>query len=1225
MATTYKGIGNRVSESKSDIIMKNITSTPTSKSTPSDPFGVKKDIPMSQVSPAQVERNIVTISRGSSSGSSRSSSSSSTPSDPFGVKKDIPMSQVSPEQVSRNIQKIQTPTSSRITSPLSSKDIPIKVSYGFTSPYISQDDVYRTVRQSVKFKVPANIDSTGYSTSKSLTDELNKNFLSSMEKIDPKGLRKLKKILERNKNLEELKKENPKVAELLVAQEEIGRLSQSQADFWKILPGLRGDSYIQKAVRYAFSLPTQAVTTAPLQFALTGGKFKTAVDNLKNDKTRSKMTNELLFSAKRTPKAFIDSINPENPEGLVNLLLLTTPAIIRGRQIVVNKFKEAPLPKGDTPISVLKDKKGNYAVKVKDGSVIRVPKEMNKFFEKAEIKGAPARFKKTEIANLENKVLRGETLSPTQLKNLRTANIKRTNKQLDKKVNTDVAKAIKDSKLKLTPSEKITYKQAYKNYLKNPSAGNLNKLKKLGDKFEISSGVRAIDKRIQARQKPKVTPSKKSTPIPKKRAEPKIISKREIDSALKGQKSTPTQRKQFEKLYAEYRRNPSEKTAKALQKLTEDIEVQTAVANIDKLISTRTQRIVSKKRILEQAISDLRAGKYSIKDKRVPRKPTPRKQYSKKQTKLLVDEINKNMAKATLLAETKQAREIYKKILEGKTIQMPSGVQRQLRIIFAKKEFQLSLAKLREIKAKKRQPKVALSKSKRKELKKIAKESKRKPVKRFDLNMEVSPLIKKGEYILKKPSGKFEVFTLDKNFQRVFSPSRTKDVTLSLVRELAILKRKGSELIGVPKYLRREISRLEIGRFSRRKSRKEDIRKGRAIAKIQDTLLKKPTVTRLSSSQVRKRKRKELVEKLREKEKLLRKEEEIIKRIISGEEVKGFIVEATPSGMTLKPVVPKGKITFVKDIIQKKNLPKDTIEKVNKEGTIQLLKNEKPSKIKNIVRFVKTRQKRLIQKQIKQTIQKTETKLKQVKKTISKVKQSVKKTNKSSSLSALASLSVVLSGFKKDLQNDVRQAQLLKIGQISAVKSDVINLVKKINKTLDDVAKINDDIKDDIVIGKVGGVKVIRPRPKPKRPKPTIVKPKPKIPKIIKKFEKLDWNTPLPKGFTYVVNARIKVGNQVKIITLNTTPNRARRKLNNLVDNTLLRSYDLFITGVTKQKDIPAPSMKKFRLRRGKDPKVRKFVEKSRYIADKKGETSRLQLARRLAKLRQEKKLKIKR
>lgn len=110
---------------------------------------------------------------------------------------------------------------------------------------------------------------------------------------------------------------------------------------------------------------------------------------------------------------------------------------------------------------------------------------------------------------------------------------------------------------------------------------------------------------------------------------------------------------------------------------------------------------------------------------------------------------------------------------------------------------------------------------------------------------------------------------------------------------------------------------------------------------------------------------------------------------------------------------------------------------------------------------------------------------------------------------------------------------------------------------------------------------------------------------------RLSWSTNIRKlKRNWLVNGLIKIGNNIKEIPLRVTTNRGFKYMIRLVDNTTARSFSLKIVGVTDKKDIERPSLAKFRPRKGTNPRVLTFVEKSKYAIDTKGEKMGLSVAR---------------
>lgn len=123
----------------------------------------------------------------------------------------------------------------------------------------------------------------------------------------------------------------------------------------------------------------------------------------------------------------------------------------------------------------------------------------------------------------------------------------------------------------------------------------------------------------------------------------------------------------------------------------------------------------------------------------------------------------------------------------------------------------------------------------------------------------------------------------------------------------------------------------------------------------------------------------------------------------------------------------------------------------------------------------------------------------------------------------------------------------------------------------------------------------------------SLYRPLTKIPGI----PRLSWTTKLPRGITPIVNILIKRRGRIRELRSRTTPNRAIKRAVAIVDSTLIRSFQLKIVGITRKKDIAKQSLIKFRLRKGKDPRVLLFVEKAKYALDSKGEKAQLRAARR--------------
>jgi len=120
--------------------------------------------------------------------------------------------------------------------------------------------------------------------------------------------------------------------------------------------------------------------------------------------------------------------------------------------------------------------------------------------------------------------------------------------------------------------------------------------------------------------------------------------------------------------------------------------------------------------------------------------------------------------------------------------------------------------------------------------------------------------------------------------------------------------------------------------------------------------------------------------------------------------------------------------------------------------------------------------------------------------------------------------------------------------------------------------------------------------------------PPPEIPRIVLLPT---FQTKLPNGYRRLINPIIRVRGVNRELKWRTTFNRALKRIISLVDNTTTRSFQLKIVGITRQPDIKTPpSLRKFRIRRGIDKRVLKFVEKSRYAIDTRGEKRGLKIGK---------------
>jgi hypothetical protein len=365
----------------------------------------------------------------------------------------------------------------------------------------------------------------------------------------------------------------------------------------------------------------------------------------------------------------------------------------------------------------------------------------------------------------------------------------------------------------------------------------------------------------------------------------------------------------------------------------------------------------------------------------------------------------------------------------------------------------------------------------------------------------------------------------------------------------------------------------------------------------------------------------------------IRAEKRIIEKMLRGEPVNNYGLRLNSDGsISLIPKVQKVKsFTYAKNLITKKNIPKNAIEKINKDGTITVLKTEKVTKqVPKTIRqnMVKSKQKVVTEtkKQLLKQKAKLESKLKKLKGTKAKISigEATKRFGKLTAVVLGSFATIVKNVNSLDRVTDTKLAQdsktiiallneqeeKLKQLFVPAIKNKLTSSqVSKLASASKQVRKIKLRLKQ------ISKTKNIKKPLKPKKP----IKEKPPIPEI----KKLTWDKAPPKGQNYLVNVIVRIKGRNRVIPVRTTPNRALKYIVPKVDNTLARSFDLKIVGLTSKKDVKAPSLRKFRKKRSRGSSVLRVVEKSKYSLDKPGEKRGLTIAkvikRRTRKLKIEK------
>ena len=205
-------------------------------------------------------------------------------------------------------------------------------------------------------------------------------------------------------------------------------------------------------------------------------------------------------------------------------------------------------------------------------------------------------------------------------------------------------------------------------------------------------------------------------------------------------------------------------------------------------------------------------------------------------------------------------------------------------------------------------------------------------------------------------------------------------------------------------------------------------------------------------------------------------------------------------------------------------------------------------------------------------------KLKVKVKSLQEVGSIVTQTQLSSQVQALESIQDTAQKVKQDVQ--VLQKSKLTSVQASALRSELRQLNEIITKTI-------------------------------KRTK--IVERKKKIPRLMD-LDRLSWDKTPPKGYSYIVNPIVRIKGRNVTLRWKTTPNRAKKRMANLIDNTTSRSFALKIVGLRKVKDIRGDYLKKFRAKISRGSAVLPVVEKTKYAIDTKGEKNQLKLSQLLSR-----------
>lgn len=114
-----------------------------------------------------------------------------------------------------------------------------------------------------------------------------------------------------------------------IAQDAQGLSARAERtkETFRLIPGLRGDNYVQKSVRYALALPTLA-TVGFIDTLRVGAKAGFNVyQGFKNPETSAVVGESLAANVKGAPMDLVSGFDPRDPEGFVNLAVLVAPGV----------------------------------------------------------------------------------------------------------------------------------------------------------------------------------------------------------------------------------------------------------------------------------------------------------------------------------------------------------------------------------------------------------------------------------------------------------------------------------------------------------------------------------------------------------------------------------------------------------------------------------------------------------------------------------------------------------------------------------------------------------------------------------------------------------------------------------------------------------------------------------------------------------------------------------
>lgn len=732
-------------------------------------------------------------------------------------------------------------------------------------------------------------------------------------------------------------------------------------------------------------------------------------------------------------------------------------------------------------------------------------------------------------------------------------------------------------------------------------------------------GTKARAKRTASARKSKAISKRGLTQKELKAQQKKLLDKqinKEVAEILKRYKVDAKTRASFKKAYKELKVKGTEKSALKLRKLTDKIEANKIVKSIDRKIKSNLR---SKSKLKEAKIKPKSTtpktieGKISQLERKALKKP-----LTKKEARTL-----RNLKKDVKIAERFQAKikqdslarkqgfkdykeqfkyeETFKKYKKG--VRGADNTLKKIEKAMANRKTKASkLASKRFNEFRERLIKNAIQ-----DLKKG----------KIAIKEKTYKVVRKRPQMPKKEVERM-LLTIQARINRVRN-ERQKIQAKNALREII----EGKEVqvdSGTKGVINDILYKDQLKRLATEKRLSVRGAKPKTtIGKAERTKIKAKAKAETRLQRIARKRQKRSFAGEKQERKILRKQilEEIktLERITKGNSQvpEGYTLEVTTSGSKLVPKkgkIPQSKrITTAKDILKKSKLkPSDKVA-VGKDGTIQILKTK--TKTKSSLAQRERLLKRAYNK-LKQKIrpQKTKTKLSsRVRKTA--VKRVSKNINKSIKVA-----SALVTKTTSKLGNKVKLSLKQGIKSASAIKSDIkpqIKQLQKIDNKLDQLLKSDTSVIQKQAIGNIqdkiqDSIQNVNLKLEQSY-KRVVSKTKPQEiligkPPIKIKLPNLNWNTKLKKGYSLIVDARYKKGNKVITKRLRTTPNRARKVMNKFIDNNPQASYDLVVVGAKKVKDIKKPSMKKFTVRKGRDPKVRRNVEKTKFRLDRPKEKS---------------------